>query len=333
LVEETIPINTDEYFSYEHFDAYYSPVDPNTKKMQEEDEEDGNTRLHKTMGKAKRIQLTTKFLVCWKNNILFETYQLQKCFPENFPVQYTKNFLFFSQYVHSKAYEAYQKNLAAQIEESLPAENFRLIQRILFYPITCTAVSQKNLFLAIGCSDGTIILWDLELAIIKSTMDKHQKAVSCLCFYEQWMLCSGGLDGNVHLYDISAIKSDLDWTIFMDKKNFFTINSREKIMENTNEIVQMCKSEAGLLLVLDKHGHGRIYSLYHGNKVYKLLSTTTFSMADQNSMLPVTSFKSKPTFLVHGHKEQFVIISQKTRTSNDPQVINNGVLIYKVFDC
>lgn len=74
------------------------------------------------------------------------------------------------------------------------------------------------------------------------------------------MLCSGGLDGNVHLYDISGIRTGMDWSLFMDKKNFFTINSKEKVLEETNEVRAITISETGLLMVLDKHNFGRLYS-------------------------------------------------------------------------
>lgn len=269
LLDESMILNPGTYFDYDKYDAYYSKSENAGK------DEDVKERIHKAFDRSKKISITTRMIICWKNNIIFESYELQKPTLVNLPVQYNKNFIFFSNYVHKKTYKQYDADV--ELKSTMPASDYKQFERLLFYPITCTAASSKNIFLAIGCTDGTIILWDLELSTIKNTLDRHLKEVSCLCFYEQWMLCSGGLDGSVHLYDISSIKSDLDWSLFMDKKNFFTINSKEKVLEESNEVRSICVSETGLLLVVDKHNFARIYSVYHGNKVYKLLSTLTFA--------------------------------------------------------
>ena len=323
LMDESYVTNPSLYFDYEKYDAYYKKTDNG-----QQGDEQANERIHKAFNKSKKINMTTKILVCWKNNIIFESFDLQKLNLMNLPVQYNKNYIFFSNYVHKKIYKQYEEEVKAK--SLMPSSDFKKFERILFYPITCTSVSSRNIFLAIGCNDGTIILWDLELSTIKSTLDRHLKEVSCLCFFEQWMQCSGGLDGSVHLYDISNVKSDMDPSLFMDKKNFFTINSKEKSMEDSNEVKSICASENGLLLVVDKHNFARIYSVYHGNKVYKLLSSVTFTLDNQDENVLVTSFKCDPRYLIHGHKEQFVIISEKSKKN---EVFGNGILIYKVFDC
>jgi hypothetical protein len=81
----------------------------------------------------------------------------------------------------------------------------------------------------------------------------------------------------------------------MDKKNFFSINSKEKGLEETNEVTEMCVSESGLLLAMDKHGNGRIYSLYHGNKVYKVLSKGGGGV-DVDENLGKVGFKREPRY-------------------------------------
>jgi hypothetical protein len=197
LIEESVQVNPAAYFDYPLLDAYYNP--PSSTKV----DDDSKIRLHKTMSKSKRLTLTTKFVIAWANNIFFESYSLQAPTPINFPIQYTKNFLFFSKYSTQPFHTLYTTSIATlQASTLLHPTTFHLtskiFEKILFYPIKCTAVTSKAIYLAIGCLDGTIILWDLQLATIKSTLDRHQKGVSCLCFYDQWLLCSGGLDGHVH---------------------------------------------------------------------------------------------------------------------------------------
>jgi hypothetical protein len=81
----------------------------------------------------------------------------------------------------------------------------------------------------------------------------------------------------------------------MDKKNFFSINTNEKGLEESNEVTEMCVSESGLLLAMDRHGNGRIYSLFHGNKVYKVLSSGGEGVyADEN--LGKVGFKREPRY-------------------------------------
>lgn len=139
LVDEAIMINPDKYFDYEKLDAYYSPNDANKIN------DDGTKgRIHKTFDRSKKIQVTTKIVICWKNNYIFECYELQKAIPVNFPVQYTKNFLFFSSYIHEKVYEQYDKLVLSRKE--IPINDLKMFERILFYPITCTAVSSKNIY-------------------------------------------------------------------------------------------------------------------------------------------------------------------------------------------
>lgn len=71
--------------------------------------------------------------------------------------------------------------------------------------------------------------------------------------------------------------------------------------------------------------------MYHGNKVYKCLSAVSFGMENQEDNQIVTTFKSEPEYYIHAHKEQFVIVSQKMKSANQ-EVINNNILIYKIFD-
>jgi hypothetical protein len=81
----------------------------------------------------------------------------------------------------------------------------------------------------------------------------------------------------------------------MDKKNFFTVNTKEKGLEETNEVAEMCVSESGLLLAMDRHGNGRIYSVYHGNKVYKVLSSGGEGV-DADEKMGKVGFKREPRY-------------------------------------
>ena len=160
LVEDTVQINPNEYFDYPSLDAYNHPRD--STKVNEE-----KIRVHKTMDRSKKLYMTTKIVIAWKNNIFFECYELQKPCAENLPVQYTKNFLFFSRYCTSGIWQKYNTEIAKQVSatkenpETAHLES-KTFEKILFYPIKCTAVTSKNIYLAIGCLDGTIILWDLQ---------------------------------------------------------------------------------------------------------------------------------------------------------------------------
>jgi WD40 repeat protein len=70
--------------------------------------------------------------------------------------------------------------------------------------ISASAISETQKFLALGCKDGGIFIYDLVADRLSKSLDKHTGEVSCLGFYKDWILCSGGLDGKVHMYDISV---------------------------------------------------------------------------------------------------------------------------------
>jgi WD40 repeat protein len=56
--------------------------------------------------------------------------------------------------------------------------------------------------MALGLREGTIVVWDLVIDAEKCYLDKHQKEVTELKFFENWKLISGSQDGGVHIYDI-----------------------------------------------------------------------------------------------------------------------------------
>lgn len=164
--------------------------------------------------------------------------------------------------------------------------------------ITTSALSETNKFLALGCKDGSIFIYDLVADRLCKSLDRHSNQVSCLGFYKDWVLTSGGLDGKVHMYDISVQDSGPK-SLTMAQKNFFTILSKDKHYEDSNQILGISVSPLGLAFAIDKYQNARIYSIFHGRKICKLSSSYNFDNEilgrDEQSE---TKFKISPRPLI-----------------------------------
>jgi WD40 repeat protein len=113
-------------------------------------------------------------------------------------------------------------------------------------------------------------------------------------FYKDWILVTGGRDGKVQMYDLS-IHGNGDDSTFMSQGNFFTIQQKEKYLEESNEILTITVSECGLVFVMDKHENCRVYSVFHGKKIFKIVPGLHFSFESiSGNRDVVVSFKKSP---------------------------------------
>lgn len=122
-----------------------------------------------------------------------------------------------------------------------------------------------------------------------------------MAFYEDWILVSGAKDGTVQMFDLS-VEGSGDSSTFMNQKNFFTVVQKEKVMEDENCIVGMIMCSNGLVFVLDKYKNGRVYSVFHGQKMFKAVPGLHFSVESLIGGKPtVTEFQIEPqaTFAVN----------------------------------
>lgn len=125
-----------------------------------------------------------------------------------------------------------------------------------------------------------------------------------MAFYEDWILVSGAKDGTVQMYDLS-VEGAGDSSTFMNQKNFFTMVQKEKFMEEENSVVDMIMCSNGLVFVLDKFKSGRVYSVFHGQKMFKTSPGMHFSVESLIGGKPtVTEFQvePKPVFTVNNSR-------------------------------
>jgi len=78
-------------------------------------------------------------------------------------------------------------------------------------PYQISAVEYKNAeetaqYLAVGLKDGAVIVIDLILGFEKHFLEKHPAAISSLSFWDEKVLMSGSIDGQVHLTDLEELK-------------------------------------------------------------------------------------------------------------------------------
>lgn len=164
------------------------------------------------------------------------------------------------------------------------------------------------------------------------TLDKHHKGVSCLGFYNDSILVSGGEDGHVHMYDILG-KDSGDKSLFMNQKNFFTIMSKDKHYEDENSIVAMNVSSSGLVFTIDSLNNGRIYSVFHGTKIYKVNPGYNFSLDVLNGSPAIYSkYKVVPRSIMQSENSSLVVVSDKYRSRQSEEKIGSMLVIYKFAD-
>ena len=128
--------------------------------------------------------------------------------------------------------------------------------------------------------------------------------MTCLAFYQDWILVSGAKDGSVQMYDLS-IEGAGDSSTFMNQKNFFTMVKKEKHMEEDNSVVDLIMCSNGLVFVIDKFKNGRVYSVFHGQKMFKTTPGLHFSVESLIGGRPtVTEFQvePKPIFTVNNSR-------------------------------
>lgn len=137
-------------------------------------------------------------------------------------------------------------------------------------------------------------VWDVKLRKFCQTLDKHSRSVSSHAFYQDWILVSGSTDGTVQMFDLS-VEGSGDASTFMNKKNFFTIVQKEKHIEESNSVVALTVSSNGLVFVIDKHRNGRVYSVFHGQKLFKATPAIHFSLESLTGSKPsVSQFQVSP---------------------------------------
>ena len=69
------------------------------------------------------------------------------------------------------------------------------------YPCNATAFDPSGKWLAAGCDDGQVRVFDTELGELRTTMTGHSDAVQCCTFDRkgQWMV-TGGSDATLRLW-------------------------------------------------------------------------------------------------------------------------------------
>lgn len=75
----------------------------------------------------------------------------------------------------------------------------------------CAADSTSTLF-ALGCSDGSVIVYDIENGFVTHSLKGHGTTVSALCFYgvlnsSKWILASGDTHGLIKIWDLVKRKA------------------------------------------------------------------------------------------------------------------------------
>lgn len=109
------------------------------------------------------------------------------------------------------------------------------------------------------------------------------------------------MDGTVQMFDLS-VQGSGDASTFMNKKNFFTIVQKEKHIEDTNSVIGLTVSSNGLVFVIDRHCNGRVYSVFHGQKLFKTTPGIHFSLDSLIGNKPTVSqfqVAPKPLFTVN----------------------------------
>ncbi|XP_055356352.1 WD repeat-containing protein 70-like [Paramacrobiotus metropolitanus] len=128
-------------------------------------------------------------------------------------------------------------------------------------PTTC-AYSKDGKFVAAGCQDGSISMWDTTKANFvnpaKTIRNAHQNAtdISSICFsYDNRMLCSRGLDDTVKLWDLNMLKKPV-----FEARGLSNISSQSDCVFSPNDKVVLCgtavqkgSGENGKLVFLDRN--------------------------------------------------------------------------------
>lgn len=192
-------------------------------------------------------------LVGWRYTSQCHVYSFQQLSPDNLPA-----------YIHEQNYPDAKKGKRTKLELKKMKELNNL------YPMSVVAVSEEESLLACGLKEGTIAVWDLYTDSLKFTLDKHRGEVTHLCFFEVYRLLSGSATGEIHLDDLSTAH------LMMKRTNVFE-------SKHPYRIVGMEISNIGVAVVLDSLGCLRMYDLWRGEKIAKLLASTAYVPADGRS--------------------------------------------------
>jgi hypothetical protein len=209
------------------------------------------------------FEIPTMLLICYRDTKNFKLVRVQEINDDAMPVKYNTKFLFYSKFMIERSQPGYKRTemTAEQIKKS--AKKFHassLIEKASF--------NNTAKFLALGGKDGSITIWDVADATIKYTLEGHENGpVRSLEFFNHEILISGGSEGMVMIHSVSENGKAVTQ---MKRKNFFTINSGLKHIEEANQIVgqQICAN--GLLACIDNHSNFRIFSISKKDKLYKL---------------------------------------------------------------
>jgi transcription initiation factor TFIID subunit 5 len=90
-------------------------------------------------------------------------------------------------------------------------------------PITSLAVAAGGHYIAAGCENGVVIVWDVLSGRRIAVLEGHRKDVHALSFSpDDRLLCSGGLDCSVRIWDTSFTGKRHCEMISQPKKTFYT---------------------------------------------------------------------------------------------------------------
>ena len=97
-----------------------------------------------------------------------------------------------------------QASQASQPADGAAAGAERAIEWLLPAPITCSAVSSDSVLLAVGLSDGSVVVFDTNVRSERYVLQRHAAAVTKLTLLGASLLASYAADGTLHGYDISS---------------------------------------------------------------------------------------------------------------------------------
>lgn len=100
--------------------------------------------------------------------------------------------------------------LMEQFGQNCPLEFDGILDTLGHY--TVAAFNRKGSFLAVGCNDGRVFLWDFETRTTAKVIWAHVSAVTSLCWSRNGrLLASSANDSYVMLWDILTAECIIQW--------------------------------------------------------------------------------------------------------------------------
>lgn len=106
------------------------------------------------------------------------------------------------------------------------AESLRVFKTPTNSSITCAVVSPCGRYIAVGCDDGVILLFEITMNRLIATLRGHSNTVYSIAFNSTTtVVTSGSEDQSVIVWDISKVNSDCDLVVVAPHYTFPTKNT------------------------------------------------------------------------------------------------------------